>query len=149
MREWLLRLVGTALAASAAVRLTPSGASRKVTQLACAVALVSAMLSVKDAFSLPGAELIPPETPAISTEEASRETRYVIEERLREYILERAKALGLEPEVSVTAAWSEEGFWYPYSVRIAGAVPEADRLRLAEYIREELMIPKERQEWIG
>lgn len=147
MREWILRLAGTALVASAAVRLTPEGAAKRVTRLACALALTAAMLSLSDAVPLLP-ELFPPaETPPVSTEEAERETRFIIEKRLGEYIIARAETLGVRLEVSVTAAWSEDGFWYPYSVRLTGSVTEADRARLTEYIAEELMIPKERQEW--
>ena len=142
MREWIMRLVGTAMIAAAAVRLTPDGPYRKVTRLACALALISALLSLREA--IPFIAIL-----SKRMEEARSETRFIIEKRLDEYILERARALGLELSASVTARWSDEGYWYPYSVRLEGEVKSADRVRIGEYIAGELMIPKERQEWIN
>ena len=149
MREWILRLIGTAMIASAAVRLTPDGVYRKVTRLVCSLALISALLSIREAIPLFKETLPDPVIPAISIEEARNETRFIIEKRLDEYIVERARALGLDLTVSVTARWSDEGYWYPYSVRLEGEAESADRLRIGEYIARELMIPKERQEWIN
>lgn len=149
MREWIMRLVGTAMIAAAAVRLTPDGPYRKVTCLACALALISALLSLREAIPFIAPSLPESTVPAISMEEARSETRFIIEKRLDEYILERARALGLELSASVTARWSDEGYWYPYSVRLEGEVKSADRVRIGEYIAGELMIPKERQEWIN
>ena len=149
MREWILRLIGTAMIASAAVRLTPDGVYRKVTRLVCSLALISALLSIREAIPLFKETLPDPVIPAISIEEARNETRFIIEKRLGEYILERARALGLELSAGVTARWSDEGYWYPYSVRLEGEVKSADRVRIGEYIAGELMIPKERQEWIN
>lgn len=149
LREWIMRLVGTAFISAAAVALTPDGAAKRVTRLCCGLALILALLSAAQ-IALPDdlMDSFPAEIPALSREEAKSETRFIIEQRLNEYISTRAKELGLDLKIKVNAAWAEEGFWYPYSVRIEGEAGTADKLRLQGYIETELMIPEERQEWI-
>ena len=79
-------------------------------------------------------------------EEADRLNRTIIERECAAYILDKADALGLSAsEASVTARWSEEGFWYPWECRVSCA--EGGRAALSRAIEAELGIPPERQSW--
>ena len=72
--------------------------------------------------------------------------RRVIEAECAAYISSRADVLGLEPGgISVEARWSEEGYWYPWSCRIAAA----ENAALSDAVEAELGIPRERQSWEG
>ena len=57
----------------------------------------------------------------------------------------RAAALGADlSSVDVTARWSDEGFWYPWSCTLTAAEYSA---ALSESVEANLGIPAERQSW--
>ncbi|MBQ1769054.1 MAG: hypothetical protein IIZ91_08050, partial [Oscillospiraceae bacterium] len=88
------------------------------------------------------------ESAALGEEKAEVRTRFIIESKLDEYILDKAEELELSDlSVSVRCEWAEEGFWYPTGVEIIGNAPEKAKERLKTYIEAELGIPKERQLW--
>lgn len=62
------------------------------------------------------------------------------------YILDKAQALGLTPEVFVTV--SEDAIPVPKAVRIICSCGNGDMQRLQAIIEEDLGIPKEKQIWI-
>ena len=68
-----------------------------------------------------------------------------IKERTEAYILDKAKSFGLA--VSVEVSVSSESIPAPTGVRITGAVPPYAKERLSLWLREELGIPLEEQEW--
>lgn len=63
------------------------------------------------------------------------------------YILEKAKSLGVTPQVEVFV--SLDTVPVPTGVRIIGPVPPYARGRLSSWICEELGIPMEEQEWVN
>ena len=152
---WILRLVGAALISSAALTLAPEGAAKRAVRLACglmsAAALMSAVLSFDySEFSKEAARYRQElgESAALGEEKAEVRTRFIIESKLNEYILDKAEELGLSDlSVSCRCEWGDEGFWYPTGVEIIGNAPEKAKERLKTYIEAELGIPKERQIW--
>lgn len=68
-----------------------------------------------------------------------------IKERTEAYILDKAKSFGMA--ISVEVSLSSERIPTPSSVRITGAVPPYAKERLSLWLREELGIPLEEQEW--
>ena len=66
-----------------------------------------------------------------------------IEEELASYIWDKAQALGLDCQVSVTVETGEDGVPAPRSVDITGEYSEA----LSEIIEKDLGVPREQQNW--
>ncbi|MBQ1703230.1 MAG: hypothetical protein II021_01985, partial [Oscillospiraceae bacterium] len=88
------------------------------------------------------------ESAALGEEKAEVRTRFIIESKLNEYILDKAEELGLSGlAVSVRCEWADEGFWYPTGAQISGNASEMTKEKLKAYIEAELGIPKERQIW--
>ena len=76
---------------------------------------------------------------------ASASIRKVIEERTEAYILDRAKEIGAE--IDVTVYLTEDIYPVPYRVRISGDVSPLQKLTIRKCL-EELGIAEEDQEWI-
>ena len=66
-----------------------------------------------------------------------------IEEELASYIWDKAQALGLNCQVSVTVETGADGVPAPRSVDITGEYSEA----LSEIIEKDLGVPREQQNW--
>ena len=66
-----------------------------------------------------------------------------IEEELASYIWDKAQALGLDCQVSVTVETGADGVPAPRSVDITGEYSEA----LSEIIEKDLGVPREQQNW--
>lgn len=81
-------------------------------------------------------------------EELSRQQRaQIILSRTEAYILDKAKARGLEITVEVMLA--DDELLRPCGVRIEGAVPPYERTVLSSMIEQDLDISKEDQIWTG
>ena len=66
--------------------------------------------------------------------------RTIIEDECRAYILDKADETGIElAEVTVTAEWSTDGYWYPHEVRIVSGADENQQTQLG--------ISAENQDW--
>lgn len=78
---------------------------------------------------------------------ASDTREEIIRQRVTAYILDKARALQTELDVSVTL--SEGDLALPESVKLTGKISPYARTRLQHIITEDLGIPKERQIWIG
>lgn len=153
LRRWILAIVGTALVCGAAKALTPEGGVKKAVAVAGGFAMMAAMLGILgdvDAlgisrytamYSGQAQEYIDSAGEGVRTQ-----TRFIIEDRCRAYILDKADELGADvSQVSVTARWSEEGFWYPFKASLYGERND----ELAAAMERELGILKENQTWSG
>lgn len=150
-RDWILAVTGTALISSAAMALSPEGGAKRAVRFICGLAMMAALMSV--AANLGGFGL--KEYASRYTLEAEgyvedaidagrRETRFIIERDCEAYILDKAAELGAEVRsVEVTAAWSDDGFWYPVSAVLEG--DESDRL--SRIIEADLGIGRSEQIW--
>ncbi len=78
-----------------------------------------------------------------------REAEYamaeIIKEQTRTYIMEKAKQMDLQLEVSVDV--SKDALPVPESVRIVGKLSPYAKNKLQEMIATDLGIPKEKQQW--
>ena len=152
---WLIRITGAALIAAVAVTLAPEGPVKKALRLVCGTMMVIALLSgpVDFDYSAYAARLADYRSYAESLiddtqEDGTQLVRTVIEHELESYILDKAQAYGASNvEVSVTARWSSDGYWYPDVVTIAGDFDDNARQALAQYIAAEFGIPETQQEW--
>ncbi len=150
LRSWLLAIVGTSLVCALVRALAPEGMGKKVIAAVCGFALLGALMgarlpSAEDPLGdLEGFTQEARDFARRAQEEGRNQTRSIIEDKCEAYIWDKAAGLGLTlTDVSVTAAWSGEGFWVPESCQI-GAEPDA---ALAAVIASELGIPPERQTW--
>lgn len=155
LREWILCLAGTAIICTIAQALAPEGAPKRAVRLVCGFAAMLALLSLVRDFEYPdfseyleeyraSAEKITEE----ASQNASKSTRFIIEEKCAAYILDKADSMGADAEtVSVTASWSEDGYWYPVSARICGSFTENEKRTLSGMIEAELGIPLKQQIW--
>ena len=78
---------------------------------------------------------------------SSKAASEIIKEKTEAYILDKAAAYGVCPEVEVFVSTADVPI--PESVRIRGSVSPYARKQLERIVEDELGIPKENQEWIG
>lgn len=150
LRAWLLAIVGTSLVCALVRALAPEGMGKKVISAVCGFALLGALMGARlpsTGESLGDLEGFTQEARDFARraqEEGRNQTRSIIEEKCEAYIWDKAARLGLTLRaVSVTAAWSGEGFWVPESCQVDAELDAA----LAAAIASDLGIPPERQTW--
>lgn len=150
---WVRAIAGAAVFCAMAAALCPRGRARGVLALASGCVMLLALVSPiarLDLTDFARASARWRESAAAvadgAGEAAGAMERRVIEAECAAYISSRADVLGLEPDgISVEARWSEEGYWYPWSCRIAAA----ENAALSDAVEAELGIPLERQSWEG
>lgn len=153
IRRYLFSLAAAALLCAMVKSLVPKGKMERVVSTLCGVFLAMAALSPLARWELPdfAAQLsrvqIAAEEARTGVEIRNREAlAAIIKEKTRAYIWDKACALGLEAEITVTVE-TKDGCPYPSAVRINGPCTAAQRQALTRYIEENLAIGKERQLW--
>lgn len=153
--QWLHAVIYTGIVCSIALMLSPDGRVKNALKILCAVAMCAAIVSPLseldfDAYSKAMARCrLDAEQYADQGEQYSKNlNRTIIEGECRAYILDKADETGTElAEVTVTAEWSTDGYWYPQSVRLVTSGPAEENSRLAQIIEAGLGVPRTRQEW--
>lgn len=153
--QWLHAVIYTGIVCSIALMLSPDGRVKNALKILCAVAMCAAIVSPLseldfDAYSKAMARCrLDAEQYTTQGEQYSKNlNRTIIEDECRAYILDKANETGTElAEVTVTAEWSTDGYWYPQSVRLVTSGPAAENSRLAQIIEADLGVPRTRQEW--
>ncbi len=153
LQDWTLRLCGAALAAGAALALCPSGMPRRVLRLACGLLMAVVLLSpVADldwgnyAADLAAYRQMAQEAVLRGEEAVSAGSRSIIEQECAAYVWDKAEELGVAlEEVTVSAAWSSEGVWYPAEISLRA--PAGRSPALAAMIAGDLGIPEDEQKW--
>ena len=138
-----------------ALSLMPEGNVKQVSAIGCSLLLILSLANAigrmdLSAYSLELARYREKEQEILQRADETRDLldRRVMEQECEAYIWDKASQLGIRlTEVSVTARWSMEGFWQPYSAALRADCGEGQRQRLAERIEAELGIALERQEW--
>ncbi len=139
----------------AVLSLCPEGGARQILRILGTVALMAMILNhLQKLDTAPFALEIAKyrELENQLTEDAAelqdRMNRLVIEDELREYVVNKAEQLGIQvQDVYIEARWNADGLWIPGSSRIQVRTSwEAERL--SGVLLGELGIPLERQEWI-
>ncbi len=154
MSGWILRLCGLSMLCAAAMALCPEGAAKKALKTVCSFVIVSGILSLGlgfdwdsyalrlEEYRLQGQQL------AQNGEDSSRAmTRLVIQRQCAAYILDKAQALGMDIECSVSASWNTQGYWVPYACTVEGGYTEGQRRELSAWIEANLGIPASGQHW--
>ena len=167
--QWLHAVIYTGIVCSIALMLSPDGRVKNALKILCAVAMCAAIVSPLseldfDAYSKAMARCrLDAEQYADQGEQYSKNlNRTIIEGECRAYILDKAASLGLTvtvelemetrtatelAEVTVTAEWSTDGYWYPHEVRIVSGADENQRGKLSDCIQTQLGISVENQDW--
>ncbi len=135
----------------AGIMLAPEGSIKRLMNVLCSVVLMAALVfGIKDLdfemYSMELAKYRQTESEFLENTEDSynRLSRSVIEQQYAAYILDKAKSLNMgEARIKVSAQWSTEGLWIPYSFETNSEYCS----ELAEYIEAELGIPVQRQQW--
>lgn len=155
MTEGVKQICALAIFCGVAMSLMPEGGVKQVAGIGCAFILILSLIgAVKElglsAYSLEMAKYreLGREISESADEARDRLNRKVIEQECETYILDKAAELGIqELTATVTARWSMEGVWLPYTVSLQGLWTEAQRERLSGRIEAELGIVRASQEW--
>ncbi len=153
--QWLHAVIYTGIVCSVAMLLTPEGRVKRALGLICALAMCAAVASPlgkldTDAYSKALARYrLEAQQYIRQGEDYSKNlNRSVIEDECKAYILDKAEKLGaVLSDVSVTALWSSEGYWYPYEVSIKADIGEQQKNDLSDFIMTQLGISAEHQDW--
>lgn len=153
VKEYVIGLIAAAAITSLILGFAGKGRTEPLLKLICGLVLSYAMLdpilkiSMKDFESL-GLEIRDEarEITQSGAQEAEKNLRAIIKAETESYILDKARELGLEPEVSVTL--NDQKMPAPYSVVIRGKISPYLQSQLSRILTRELGIEKGRQEWI-
>ena len=151
--SWIKALGGGALFCALMLELCPKGQVKTVVKALCGIVMAIALISPlgeldMEAYSLNMAKysLAGREIAEGGRTAAENQSRTIIEEECRAYILDKGLLMGAEIEdASVTLGWSEEGFWYPVECGIKGRFHEG----LSAAVESGLGIGKTEQKWSG
>lgn len=152
LRGWLMTVVAAALLISAAESLISEGTLRKIASLTGGLILLLTLLQPVLKADLRGINLdysqysqeIGQRQKELELSD-SKELSELIAEKTEAYILDKAKELGIDCTAKVSTQTGEDGVPCPYGAVLQGEKSEA----LADYMEQELGIPKERQVWNG
>ncbi len=155
MREAIGCLCALSILCGLAQSLCPEGSGKRALSFVCAVVLLAGAakeLSNLDweSYALESGRLRKREEEfVLQNEEVLRSLdRTVIEREYAAYIMDTAYRQGLAvSDVQVTAQWSLEGLWLPYSARLEGSVGLAGQEALKARIEADLGIPGDRIAW--
>lgn len=155
MAENIRLLCMLSLFFGAVLSLMQPGSIKSITEILCTAILILVVLSpIKgfdyDSVALESAKLHELEMRITDRARSSEErmNRLVIQDECAEYIKDKAGNISDEAlDVRVTAQWSLDGLWVPYSAVLSGEWSERDRQTLGELIQSSLGIPLSRQEW--
>ena len=139
-----------------AIHLTPEGREKSVMRFVCSVVLLAAVFrSVKspdwEVYSLEAAAYRQREKRFLeASDDLNRQlSRIVIEQEYETYILNKARQMQFKlDDVEITAQWSMDGIWVPYSAVLTGEADEQGRDVFSSILETDLGIPRSRQEWI-
>lgn len=153
--QWLHAVIYTGIVCALALLLTPEGRVKMALKIICAVVMCVSIASPAaeldfSAYSKAMAKYkLDAQAIAEEGEQYSKNlNRSIIEDECRAYILDKANEVGTEvSDVTVTAVWSIEGYWYPKQVSIASHADEKQREQLSDWIQAQLGISINEQEW--
>lgn len=155
VHNYIQTLVYSAVFCFVALALTPEGSGKKAVGIACAAAMMIAVISPVVSIDLSDYSKTlaeykhkAEEYADSGKEESENLNRLYIQDKCRTYILDKAKKMGAAiDEITVTAEWSTDGFWYPVSCEIRYGCSDAQRAELESFIGAQLGISKDEQKW--
>ena len=150
LRTWLFGLTAVSLLLALAEALVSQEGIRRVLRLTGGVLMIVVLLQPVVQIDLEDLSLSleahQQEVETLTEEYAQQQETQLsagIEAELASYIWDKAQALGLDCQVSVTVETGADGVPAPRSVDITGEYSEA----LSEIIEKDLGVPREQQNW--
>lgn len=152
LQNWLTAVLAAAMLVSAAEKLTPAGAVRKIASLIGGLVLL--IVLARPLTALRGTEMFLDfsyQREEIKTRqeelqaEGQSELAELIAEKTETYILDKADSLGVSCQAEVTTAIGEGGLPVPWQAELSCGPNQA----LSAYLKDELGIPEERQVFHG
>ncbi|UOO37138.1 hypothetical protein IZU99_07660 [Oscillospiraceae bacterium CM] len=155
IRTWVIGLAGAALITAVAMTVTPEGKTKKIVSLICGLMTILALIRPLKGFDYvsfaKNLASYKQEASAFSADVSDADeklTRRIIEEKCCAYILDKAESLGItDLDVTVTAAWDDDGYWYPARAELSTNAGLALRASLESRIESDLGIPREKLVW--
>ena len=154
MRAYLIQITAAAILAALIRKLAPKSGAGRGARLGAGLLVLLCLLQPVQRFVRDGSALfskdwgqIDPMTTDAVEQEANRLMESLISDQAEAYILDKARAMGLEAEVTVTTRL-EDRYPVPWSVTIRGSPTGQQKAALESEIQEALGIPPERQEWL-
>ena len=146
IRNWLLGVTAASMLLALAEYLVPEGVNKKIVGLAggliLALAALTPILKLDEEAMIDATEKFQNELQS-GSEELSMKKDFlfesIIEEETKAYILDKAKELGLECQVSVFVAWDGE-VPVPHAVTVRGVWTPQQKQALSQLMEEELGI---------
>lgn len=149
LRQWLLGVVGAALAVALAQAVTPEGSIKKVgAVLGGLLLLLAAIRPVAGLDPQTAAGLVPSWESLeenVSGGAGEEMMKGLIAEKTSAYIVDKGRELGVSCTAWVTVGRDASGWPVPRSVEISGTWSRKGRDALSRVIEEELDIPPQRQ----
>ena len=154
IRQWLLCLCAAGLLCGIVCEITKATACYRLIRWICALVLLLTLLGGYDTFSqiswqsllslddLYGEELV-----TRGSMDAQSAMHKDISARTGTYIMDIAQSMGIDARVEVVL--SGDTLPVPIGVRIYAQLTPYQKLRLEEWIHENLNVPKENLVWIG
>lgn len=151
IRNWLLGVTAASMLLALAEYLVPDGVNKKIVRLAgglvLALAALTPIIQLDEAAIIDATKKFQIELRS-GSEKLSVEKDFlfesIIEEKTEAYILDKAKELGMECQVSVFVAWDGE-VPIPHSVNVRGVWTQQQKQVFSQLIEEELGISKSLQ----
>ena len=155
LRGWIIGIAGAAMVTAVAMTVTPEGKVKKIVALICGLMTVIALIKPITGFDYTSFSKYltqyrnDAETFSVEVESENENlTRRIIEDRCQAYILDKGKSLGItDLAVTVTAQWSEDGYWYPSGASLVTNADRETRDKLSQSIEAELGISPEELIW--
>lgn len=155
LTQWLHAVIYTGIVCALALLLTPEGRVKMALKIICAVVMCVSIASPVaeldfSAYSKAMAKYkLDAQAIAEQGEQYSKNlNRSIIEDECRAYILDKANEMGAGvSDVTVTAFWSSDGYWYPKQVSIESHADAKQREQLSDWIQAQLGISINEQEW--
>lgn len=154
MKAYLIEITAAAILAALIRKLAPKSGAGRGARLGAGLLVLLCLLQPLGRFYRDGTALfsrdwgqIDPMASDEVSQEANRLMESLITQQAEAYILDKARAMGLEAEVTVTVHL-EDRYPVPWSVTIRGSPTGQQKSALETEIQDALGIPPERQEWL-
>lgn len=153
MQEYLKQVISAAFMIAIVQSLVPKGFSCKVLTMACGLLLMLVLIQPVKKFNIQKFAALfsqqaigMPNYEQLQAENQENLLR-LISEQTRTYILDKAAELSFTPkEVEVQVQMLEQ-YPYPHAVTISGMYTQSQRVKLTEWIENNLAIPEKNQTW--
>lgn len=154
MKAYLIEITAAAILAALIRKLAPKSGAGRGARLGAGLLVLLCLLQPLGRFYREGTALFSRDwgqVDPMASDEVSREANRLMESLITQqaeaYILDKARAMGLEAEVTVKVHL-EDRYPVPWAVTIRGSPTGQQKSALETEIQDALGIPPERQEWL-